>query len=111
MKTQEAPPSAEIKGPVRPNPILEQGAQSPAQTAGCSTAVTPINPYIAVLTSALPYVAVAVQLKAMLDSGGEFERAHKSWETRVEETIDLNDYLPTTYDDYRDWPTMANTGA
>ena len=108
-KIDEAPPSAQVKGNVAHNPAAEQGAESPSVVAGCSTAVTPINSFIPVILDALPYVFLAAQIFAMLDPDGRMKKRHENFVSKVRETIDMDDFLPTTYDDYRDWKSVARS--
>lgn len=90
------------------NPQLEMGANSPSQVAGCSTAVTPIPTFLPKIPGMEWVVGVIGAVLALLKSD-DWDRRHEAWRTNIQQTIDMNDFLPTTTDDMRDWRTLARS--
>jgi hypothetical protein len=90
------------------NPVVAAAAQSPSQTAGCSTMVTPVPHYVPKLPIDWMIGVVAVIAAILQDDGGVKRREELSTSI-VQSRIDMNDYLPTSYDDMADWRTVIGS--
>lgn len=88
------------------NPVVAAAVHSPSQTAGCSNIVTPVPHYVPRLFDVEWLYGVAGVIMALLDPGDKRKRRSEVYVQSVHETIDMNDFLPTTYDDMAEWRTV-----
>ncbi len=75
---------------------------------GSSNCVTPLPRLLMNLRDLAWMVGLSVFFEELFSEDWKRRRDHS--EEVVHETIDRNLYLPTTYDNYRDWPTVVGTG-
>jgi len=90
------------------NPNQSACASSGSYCAGASTAVTPMPRLLVMIAEASFLIGLAVFFEELFSD--DWDTDHKTTVEYVHRTIDYNNYLPTTYDDYRSWPTVAGTG-
>lgn len=89
------------------NPILEAQVNSPHTTAGCSNIVTPVPHYVPRLFNMEWIIGAVAIIKALLDPGDDIKRKNDVFVSAVQQTIDMNNYLPTSYDDMAGWRTVV----
>lgn len=88
------------------NPVVAAQVDSPSTTAGCSTIVTPVPHYVPRLFDLDWIIGAVAIIKALLDPGDRIKRKNDVFVSAVQQTIDMNDYLPTSYDDMSSWRTI-----
>jgi len=89
------------------NPVVETATTSPSPSAGCSNAVTPVPHYIPRLFDIEWLLGAVAFVHALLDPGDRLKRRHQAFTSVVHETIDMNGFLPTSYDDMAEWRTVV----
>lgn len=97
VRMGRADPSAVSMGNFTHNPQCEASACG-GSAAGCSTAVNPIPTFLPILYD----LGWAVGLVALIESlfEDDYKTKFKRTETLVQQTIDMNDYLPSTIDGF-----------
>lgn len=94
-------------GNFQENSVQSAAASSGSYCGGASTAVTPIPRLLLTVGEAAWLIGISAFFASLLNDG--WKQDHQDSVTYVHQTIDYNNYLPTTYDDYRDWPTISGT--
>lgn len=74
---------------------------------GCSNMVTPVPHYVPHLPIDWLVGVVAVMIALFKDDGGHRREQFSS--EIVQQRIDMNDYLPTSYDDMSSWRTVLGS--
>lgn len=96
------------QGALKGSPEAEASCESGGFCGGASTAVTPIPPFVLEIAEAAWLIGISIFFETLLTD--DWKKNHEENVEVVHQTIDYNNYLPTSYDDYRDWPTVAGTG-
>lgn len=89
------------------NPTVAAAVHSPSTTAGCSNIVTPVPHYVPRLFDLEWIIGAVAIIKALLDPGDKLKRKTETFVNVVQQTIDMNDFLPTSYDDMASWRTVV----
>lgn len=91
------------------NPQIELAIHSPFSTAGCSNIITPIPHYLPRIMDIEWILGTVAILMAFLDSGDKMKRKSDVFTSFVTETIDMNNYLPTSYDGMEEWRAVVGS--
>ncbi len=81
------------------NPQTKASASGAGSTAGCSNAVTPIPTFLPTLVDAAWAIGLVASIISLLDDEDERVKNKRTTEL-VKQTIDLNEFLPTSVDDF-----------
>lgn len=91
------------------NPQIAASVNSPYSTAGCSNIVTPIPHYVPRLFNIEWLIGAAAIIKALLDPGDKMKQKSDIFVEQVQQTIDMNSFLPTSYDSMEEWRTVSGS--
>lgn len=101
------PIKAESRTNAAVNPVIEAQVNAPSTSAGCSNIVTPVPHYVPRLFD-LEWITGAIAIiKALIDPGDAIKRKNETFVETVRQTIDMDNYLPTSYDDMSSWRTIV----
>ena len=89
------------------NPQLAAQANSPSYMGPSSNCVTPVPTYIPRFAAVDWLLGAYSFIRALLDPAGEMKRRGEVFVSSVRQVVDMEDYLPTSYDDMRDWRTPS----
>ena len=112
MRTEKVtftnPPEKEERKNAVVNPVAVANLHSPSATAGCSNMVTPVPHYVPHIPLDWMVGTVAVIIAILKDDDGMKHREEFS-SSIVQSRIDMNDYLPTSYDSMSSWRTAVGS--
>ena len=101
------PIESESRNNAAVNPVVAAQVNSPSTTAGCSNIVTPVPHYVPRIFDVQWIIGAVAIIKALLDPDDELKRKNDVFVSAVQQKIDMNDYLPTSYDDMSSWRTVV----